>query len=135
MSNLDKVTYIQCGGSHVFAKTELDEIYGWGKNDEGQLGIGYLTEKIVQPTMIKELSFKGVKQISCSDNYSAGLSIYGEVYVAGCLDGGKLGLGKGLKRGFQLEFTQVPGIPEMETISCGVAHMMAVARFNPNPEI
>jgi alpha-tubulin suppressor-like RCC1 family protein len=35
MSSLDKVSYIECGGSHIFAKTELDEIYGWGKNDEG----------------------------------------------------------------------------------------------------
>ena len=61
MSSLDKVTYIECGGSHIFAKTELDEIYGWGKNDEGQLGVGYLTEKIIHPTLINALSFKGVK--------------------------------------------------------------------------
>jgi hypothetical protein len=65
---------------------------------------GYLTEKFVVPTKIDGLSYKGIKQICCSDNYSAGLSIYGELYVAGSLDGGKLGLGRGLRRGFQLDF-------------------------------
>ena len=55
--------------------------------------------------------------------------------MAGSLDGGKLGLGKGLKRGFQLEFIQLQGIPEMETISCGMSHMVAVSRYNANPEV
>ena len=56
------------------------------------------------------------------DNYTAALSIYGEVFVAGSLDGGKLGLGKGLKRGYQLSFTPISGsyLPPIEQISCGV---------------
>jgi len=39
----------------------LDEIYGWGRNDEGQLGVGYLTERITEPTCLMDISFKGVK--------------------------------------------------------------------------
>ena len=31
----DKICYISCGSNHIFVKTNLDEIYGWGKNDEG----------------------------------------------------------------------------------------------------
>ena len=31
----DQITYIACGGSHMFAKSSLDQIYGWGRNDEG----------------------------------------------------------------------------------------------------
>jgi alpha-tubulin suppressor-like RCC1 family protein len=54
-----------------------------------------LTEKVTTPTEIKDLSYKGIKQISCSDNYSAAVTIYGDVHVAGSLEGGKLGLGKG----------------------------------------
>ncbi len=84
----------------MFVQSGLDEIYGWGRSDEGQLGVGYLTDKITQPVYIKDLSYKGIKQICCADNYTAALSIYGEVFVAGSLDGGKLGLGKGLKRGY-----------------------------------
>ncbi len=57
--------------------------------------MGFLTEVIVNPEYVKGLSFKGIKQICCGDNYSAALSIYGEIFVAGSLEGGKLGLGKG----------------------------------------
>ena len=57
----DKISYISCGTNHIFAKTNLDEIYGWGKSDEGQLGAGFLTEKFIHPIKIDGLSYKGVK--------------------------------------------------------------------------
>ena len=66
-----------------------------------------MTEKVDSPKFIKDLSYKGIKQISCGDNYSAALAIYGEVYVAGSLEGGKLGLGKGQKRGYQHSFRTI----------------------------
>lgn len=58
----------------MFAKTRLDEIYGWGRNDEGQLGCGFITEKISEPINIEDISQKNIKQIVGSDNYSAALS-------------------------------------------------------------
>mgnify|MGYP001047141164 FL=1 len=93
--NKDIIEYISCGGEHLFAKTALDEIYGWGRNDEGQVGVGFLTEKITTPVLVKQISFKGIKQIECGDNYSAALTMYGDLFVSGSLEGGKLGLGKG----------------------------------------
>jgi alpha-tubulin suppressor-like RCC1 family protein len=90
--------------------------------------VGFLTEKIVDPMFIKDLSYKGIVQISCADNYSAALAVYGEIYVSGSLEGGKLGLGKGQKRGFQLNFRTIPDLPEIAYISTGVYHMLAIAR-------
>ena len=95
-----KISIVACGAYHVIVKSSLDEIYGWGRSDEGQLGIGYLCEKITQPEQIKDLSYQGIKQICCEDNYSAALTYNGNIFVAGALDGGRLGLGKGQKRGF-----------------------------------
>jgi alpha-tubulin suppressor-like RCC1 family protein len=74
------------------------------------------------------LSFKNIKQIECGDNYSAGLTIYGEVYVAGSLEGGKLGLGKGQRKGYQLDFKRIEKLPDIDKISCGVDHMLAISR-------
>lgn len=128
---IDKIEYIACGGEHLFAKTSLDEIYGWGRNDEGQVGVGFLTEKITQPMFIKLLSYKGIKQIACGDNYSAALTMYGEVYVAGSLEKGKLGLGKGQKKGYQLQFRTIEDLPEIDYIACGVEHMLAISRYSP----
>jgi hypothetical protein len=41
--------------------------------------------------------------------------------VAGSLDGGKLGLGNGLKRGYQLSFSTISYdfFPPIEYIACG----------------
>ena len=128
----DKIEYIACGGEHLFAKTALDEIYGWGRNDEGQIGVGFLTDKIIEPMFIKGLSYKGIKQIACGENYSAAVTIYGEVHVAGSLEKGKLGLGKGQKRGYQLHFRMIEDLPEIEYISCGVDHMLAISRYDPS---
>ena len=47
-----KIIYVSCGGFHLFAKTNLDEVYGWGRADEGQLGVGILTDKVYEPTLI-----------------------------------------------------------------------------------
>jgi alpha-tubulin suppressor-like RCC1 family protein len=129
---VDKIEYIACGGEHLFAKTTLDELYGWGRNDEGQVGVGFLTDKIINPMFIKKLSYKGIKQIACGDNYSAALTIYGEVYVAGSLEKGKLGLGRGQKRGYQLHFRGINDLPEIDFISAGVEHMLVISRYDPS---
>ena len=80
------------------------------------------------------MCYKGAKQICCGDNYSAIVTIYGEVFVAGSLEGGKLGLGKGQKRGYQLLFRQIPNLPEIESVSCGVQHMLAISRKTEDPK-
>jgi len=128
----DKIVYVACGGEHVFAQSCLDKVFGWGRSDEGQLGVGFLTEKIDKPMLVKDLSYIGVKQICCGENYSAALTMYGAVYVAGSLSGGKLGLGKGQKRGYQLNFRVIPrsDLPEIEYIACGMQHMLAIAKFS-----
>lgn len=54
--------------------------------------------------------------------------------MAGSLSGGKLGLGKGQKRGYQLNFRVIPrsDLPEVEYIACGLDHMLAITKANTN---
>jgi alpha-tubulin suppressor-like RCC1 family protein len=40
---------IACGGDHMFAVLSNDKVFGWGRNDEGQLGLGILSESIKRP--------------------------------------------------------------------------------------
>jgi alpha-tubulin suppressor-like RCC1 family protein len=75
----------------MFAVTGTQELYGWGRNNEGQLGLGIISEYIHEPTMIRDL--ESISTAYCGDNYSACVSAYGEVYVTGSLEGGKLGQG------------------------------------------
>lgn len=57
----DKISQIACGGEHLFARSLLDEIYAWGRNDEGQLGVGYLKEKVTEPTLLENMCYKGTR--------------------------------------------------------------------------
>lgn len=43
--------------------------------------------------MIKDLAHKNIVFAACGDDYTAVLSIMGEVYVTGSMENGKLGLG------------------------------------------
>jgi alpha-tubulin suppressor-like RCC1 family protein len=44
-----RVKFIACGGEHIFAITRNNETYSWGRNEKGQLGIGYISTYISEP--------------------------------------------------------------------------------------
>ena len=39
ISSLKDVEFIECGGNHTFCKTLNNEIFCWGSNNYGQLGL------------------------------------------------------------------------------------------------
>ena len=88
-----RVQFIACGGEHIFAITRNNEIYSWGRNEKGQLGIGYICTYISEPQLIKDLVIKSITYVACGDDYSAALSLFGEVLVTGSMENGKLGVG------------------------------------------
>lgn len=55
-----RVQFIACGGEHIFAITRSNELYGWGRNEEGQLGLGNISEMVNQPQLIKDLVHKNI---------------------------------------------------------------------------
>lgn len=56
VSNLSKVTKIACGNYHMLVITEEKEVYGFGQNSNGELGIGSYTNVVTTPTKAKYLS-------------------------------------------------------------------------------
>ena len=123
-----KITSIAAGGEHVFAVSSTNELYGWGKNKEGQLGIGTISEYEHEPTLVPKI--ESILQAYCGDNYSACVSAYGEVYVTGSLEGGKLGLGDAYTDGYLLDFTLVPNLPPIASLALGPSHMLAIAQHS-----
>lgn len=49
-----KVDTICCGSEHTFAITNTGEVYGWGLNLKGQLGLGNF-ESRPTPTLVMSL--------------------------------------------------------------------------------
>jgi len=71
---------------------------------------------------------KSITEVSCGDDYTAIVSQFGELFVCGNQEDGKLGLGDAYKYGVQLFFTQV-AIPAVTYVHCGPSHMAAITEF------
>lgn len=100
------VVHIAAGGMHSFAIDSRGDVWGWGTNLRGQIGIhtgekGY-EEVIKNPqrvsTMCKGnpiLAGSHVVDIVCGEFHSMFLLDDGRVFTCGAYDSGQLGLGPG----------------------------------------
>ena len=95
---------ISCGGDHIFAVTADDKVYGWGRNDSAQLGIGQQQDYVSQPTEVPAFRDIAVTKIVCGHNYSAAITSSNRLMVAGSMEHGKLGLGTNQRSGFAQDF-------------------------------
>lgn len=91
IKELRNVTDIQMGTDHVVALTNIGEVYCWGNNMRGQLGIS--TEDILwKPTKVETLSSEQIMQIAVVRNSTFALSTSGVVYAWGDNKDNTLGL-------------------------------------------
>ncbi|KAI0208517.1 putative E3 ubiquitin-protein ligase HERC1 [Lamellibrachia satsuma] len=64
------VESIAVGSEHTLALTADGNVWGWGSNSDGQLGLGH-TGTVREPQLITALSGKQVKQVSAGRTHSA----------------------------------------------------------------
>jgi len=88
-----KITHVATGSHHIIAVENNRKPYGWGRNIEGQLGIGKSCRDVNKPTPITELIGQTCKQIACSEAHTLFLNDFGEVFAFGSPQYGRLGLG------------------------------------------
>jgi alpha-tubulin suppressor-like RCC1 family protein len=118
------IRLIATGLSHNFALTADDELYAWGWNKKGQLGLGH-KEEIKKPVRVN-LSFPAKDIISIVGGYdfSILLTRSGEVYTCGCDDNGQLG-----RNGESSQFECVGNLENIEEISAGDGHWLALNKW------
>ena len=88
---LENVIKISAGTNHVLALTKSGEVYAWGKNDAGQLGIGDLTShgSLLTSYAVKVTgeggasTLKRIVDISAGEYGSSAINEFGWVYVWG----------------------------------------------------
>ncbi|XP_063305478.1 probable E3 ubiquitin-protein ligase HERC1 isoform X3 [Pelobates fuscus] len=61
---------IAVGAEHTLALSSAGEVYAWGSNSEGQLGLGH-TNHVREPTLTTALQGKNIRQISAGRCHSA----------------------------------------------------------------
>ncbi|KAK9757431.1 hypothetical protein RND81_01G162400 [Saponaria officinalis] len=66
---------IACGAYHVAVLTSKNEVYTWGKGDNGRLGHGDIEDRKL-PTLVEALKDRHVKYITCGSTYTAAICLH-----------------------------------------------------------
>lgn len=64
------IVQIACGDFHSLCLTNNGELYSWGSNKYGQLGLGYESDVVAKPTLISSLAGIPFAFITCGSNHS-----------------------------------------------------------------
>lgn len=64
---------MQCGASHSLALSRTGRVYSWGKNSQGQCGLGHIDECLI-PTLNKTLVAEKVVVIAAGWEHSIALT-------------------------------------------------------------
>ncbi|XP_061033979.1 X-linked retinitis pigmentosa GTPase regulator isoform X2 [Eubalaena glacialis] len=118
-----KIKQLSAGSNTSAALTEDGELFMWGDNSEGQIGLQNITSICVphQVTIGKPISW-----ISCGYYHSAFVTTEGELYTFGEPEYGKLGLPEKLLINHKVP-QLVPGIPQkVIQVACGGGHTVVL---------
>lgn len=105
------------------------DVYAWGSAVTGKLGLGPIDELeeayCSVPTRVLMDKNVRVKRVSCGASHSAAITLDGSLYVWGCGDGGRLGLGAhDMTTHYTPTRVTVAGLDQEKvgSVSCGNAH-------------
>jgi alpha-tubulin suppressor-like RCC1 family protein len=77
------IVHVACGKYHAAALSAAGDVYAWGLEASGQLGLGAAKPKAPTPQRVEALSGVGVTQLSCGMYHTLALTAEGEVYSCG----------------------------------------------------
>eukprot|EP00210_Caulerpa_lentillifera_P001329 g1279.t1 len=84
------VTQVVCGRSHTLAVTAQSQVFAWGANNYGQLGLGDKTDRSA-PKIIEALWALPIKQLAAGEFHSCVLTRSGYLFTWGLNNQGQLG--------------------------------------------
>jgi len=108
------------GYEDSFVLTNNSQVYGFGNNPYGELGVGSSGNSFSTPTLVTTLS--NVTQICACQYHTNFLTKAGNVYVTGYNDVGQLGLGDFVNRDIPIQLTTLSSV---SSIVCGLSFTFA----------
>ncbi|GAB0092566.1 probable E3 ubiquitin-protein ligase HERC4 [Sergentomyia squamirostris] len=112
------VVQIACGHNHCLALTNSGEIYVWGDNEFGQLGIGPSAKTVNKPALLEALTGIPIAFICCGSFHSFALSTSGAVFTWGKNNFGQLGLNDDTHHSFPQQIRALRSLG-VRHIACG----------------
>ncbi|KAL5216556.1 hypothetical protein ABZP36_007957 [Zizania latifolia] len=120
-----QIKQIACGDSHCLAVTMAGEVQSWGRNQNGQLGLG-TTEDSLLPQKIQAFEGVCVKMIAAGAEHTAAVTEDGDLYGWGWGRYGNLGLGDRNDRLVPEKVSAVEG-EKMVLVACGWRHTITIS--------
>uniref|UniRef100_A0A0D9VH12 RCC1-like domain-containing protein n=1 Tax=Leersia perrieri TaxID=77586 RepID=A0A0D9VH12_9ORYZ len=119
-----RIAQIACGDSHCLAVTNAGHVHSWGRNQNGQLGLGN-TEDSLLPQKIQAFEGVRVKMIAAGAEHTAAVTEDGDLYGWGWGRYGNLGLGDRNDRLIPEKVSSLKG-EKMVLVACGWRHTITV---------
>ena len=111
-----------CGLHHTITLSDDGTVYSFGRNNEGQLGLGH-NNNVSLPTLIPNLPI--INMISCGSNFTVCVDHEGFIWSFGKNDFGQLGTGN--KTNFNVP-QQIINIPPVISVSCGFSYTLIITK-------
>lgn len=111
-----------CISPFCFAITEDGEVYAWGRNEKGQLGLGDTDDRKV-PTLIEDLTGHDIIEVASGKQHTLFLTSEGKVLVSGDNSSGQCGVGKTPSLISKPKLMSYSG-PDVVHVSCGAEFSM-----------
>ncbi|CAK8567957.1 unnamed protein product [Lathyrus sativus] len=122
-----RIKQLVCGDSHCLAVTMEGEVQSWGRNQNGQLGLGTTDDSLV-PQKIQTFQGIPIKMVAAGAEHSVAITENGELYGWGWGRYGNLGLGD---RNDRCIPEKVPSndlqCDKMVMVACGWRHTISVS--------
>ncbi|XP_058403470.1 E3 ISG15--protein ligase HERC5 [Diceros bicornis minor] len=121
------ILQITCGDYHSLALSKGGELFSWGQNLYGQLGVGRTFDSTPTPQIVERLSGVPLVQISAGEAHSMALSMSGNVYSWGRNGFGQLGLGHTNNQDSP-SLVEALASQKVEFLACGGSHTAVLTK-------
>ncbi|XP_063074747.1 probable E3 ubiquitin-protein ligase HERC3 isoform X2 [Engraulis encrasicolus] len=122
-----RITQVMCGNHHCIALSRDGQLFTWGQNSNGQLGLGKGEPSTLSPQPLKSLAGIPLSQISAGGDHSFALSLSGAVFGWGKNTAGQLGLNDEQDRAVPCHIKFLRS-QKVVYISCGEEHTAALTK-------
>ncbi|XP_078065271.1 putative E3 ubiquitin-protein ligase HERC3 [Mustelus asterias] len=121
------IIQVACGNNHSLALSKDGEIFAWGQNTYGQLGLGTQEASQSVPQSVISLTGMPVAQITAGGEHSFALSLSGAVFGWGRNNHGQLGL-KDTEDRYEPNHVKLLECKKTIHISCGEEHTAVLTK-------
>ncbi|XP_035993454.1 probable E3 ubiquitin-protein ligase HERC3 isoform X3 [Fundulus heteroclitus] len=121
------ISQVMCGNQHCIALSRDGQLFTWGQNTNGQLGLGKGEPSKLSPHPLKSLAGIPLAQITAGGDHSFALSLSGAVFGWGKNRAGQLGLNDKQDRAVPCHIKFLRS-QKVVYISCGDEHTAALTK-------